>query len=138
MFSIVFYKGPCKNCEKHNSTKQHKKKTLESIVFCSIRRMSANSEKRIFKLRKCVYYCILHMQMRFFSVAKTNSTKTCDVRFLLYFTYADAVFTSQKSARQHCNENVSKSLRLCMKVTFRCFKGRHLEAQMAESAETFM
>ena len=46
--------------------------------------MSANSEKRKFKLRKCVFYCILNMQMRF-SRGTKFVTKKMRLAFCIVF-----------------------------------------------------
>ena len=106
-------------------------------MFYSTRRVSANSEKRKFKLRKCVFYCILHMQMRFSRGTKFVAKK-CDLRFVLCFTIANAIAKIRKRKFQVQNANVSKPLRLCIKLTCRILKGRNSKVTTTKLAKTFM
>ena len=106
-------------------------------MFYSPRRDSVNSTCVTFEDANCVYYCILHMQMRFLHSTK-RSTKKCDVRFLLCFTALNAIAQNRKPEFYIRNANVSKPSRLRIKITCRISKGRNEEAKTAKLAETFI
>ena len=75
--------------------------------------------------------------MRFLRSRK-NTTKSCDVRFVLYFTVVNANAKNRKRESEARNENVSKPLRLCIKLTCRILKARNQEVKTAKVAETFV
>ena len=106
-------------------------------MFYSTRRMTANSEKRKFKLRKYVFYSILNMQMRF-SRGTKFAAKNCELRFVLCFTIANAIAKFWKRKVRIKNANVSKPLRLCIKLTCRIRKGSNSKVKTTKLAETFM
>ena len=77
------------------------------------------------------------MQMRFLRMRKIT-TKSCDVRFVSYFAIVNANAKNRKRESEARNENVSKPLRLCIKLTCRFLRGRNPEVKTAELAETFV
>ena len=67
-------------------------------MFYSTRRMSANSERRKFKLRTCVFYCILHMQMRF---SRGTKFVTKQKRFAFSIVFYDSKGDRKNSKTQN-------------------------------------
>ena len=95
MCLLLYFTGIRAILQKKRFLAENEKNTEKNIVFYSPRRDSVNSTCVTFEDANCVYYCILHMQMRFLCIAKTN-TKKCDVRFLLCFTALNAIAQNRK------------------------------------------
>ena len=77
------------------------------------------------------------MQMRFPRTRETTTT-SCDVRFVLYFIVVNAIPKNRKRESEARNENVSKPLRLRIKLTSRILKARNQEVKTAQVAATFV
>ena len=112
------------------------RKCLKRIVFYIGCYRSVFSKTARFEKRKCVYPCILQVQMRFLCDGKI-SRKSCDARFPLYFTGTIAIAENRKVEISHRKANVSKPSPLPMKVTCRMSTRRSPEAKTAKLAETF-
>ena len=98
---------------------------------------SAFYRQRENKMQICVYYCVLHMQMRFLRNAKI-SARICKLRFVLCFTYVNAIAKNSQIRNKHQNENVSKPLHLCIKLACRFLKAQTWNMKIVELAEAFM
>ena len=77
------------------------------------------------------------MQIGFVRMRKIT-TKSGDVCFVVYLTVVNANAKNGKRESEAQNENVSKPLRLCIKLTCRFWRGRNQEVKTAKLAKTFV
>ena len=75
--------------------------------------------------------------MRFRRLANLKA-KNCKLRFVLCFTYVNAIAKNSQIRNKHQNENVSKPLHLCIKLACRFLKAQTWNMKVMELAETFM
>ena len=75
--------------------------------------------------------------MRFLRHAKI-SARICKLRFVLCFTYVNAIAKNSQSKNKQQNVNVSKPLHLCIKLACRFLKAHSWNMTIVELAEAFM
>ena len=99
---------------------------------------SAFYRQRENNMQICVYYCVLHMQMRFRRNAKIRA-RNCKLRFVVYFTCVNAIAKNRKlKTNKQQNVNESKPLHLCIKLACRFLKAQTWNMKIVELAEAFM